>query len=59
MGDWQFWVVTVLAAGAALVLLRPLFSRLKTGRTARSSRASLTVEGRQVRQSRRSSADNG
>lgn len=55
-GDWQFWIVTILAIAAAVVMLRPILSRVtRRGSKRRSTRASLTIEGRQVGRSRRSS----
>lgn len=56
INDWQFWVVTVLAVAAALVMLRPVLSRVtQGGAKRRATRASLTIEGRQVTRSRGSS----
>ncbi|MEE2907817.1 MAG: hypothetical protein VX527_08285 [Planctomycetota bacterium] len=54
--DWQFWVVTAFALGAAIVMLRPILSRVtRRGAQRRATRASLTIEGRQVNRSRGSS----
>jgi len=41
--DWQFWVVTVAALGAAAVIVRNLWPRK---RRRRARRATLTVEGK-------------
>ena len=52
IGDWQFWVVTLLALCALGYLLRnvlpvPFFSK-RAKRRKHESRATLTVGGRQV-----------
>ncbi|HYD01984.1 MAG TPA: hypothetical protein VEB22_12220 [Phycisphaerales bacterium] len=52
IGDWQFWVVTLLAVCALAYLLRnvlpvPFFSK-RARRRKHESRATLTVGGRQV-----------
>lgn len=51
--DWQFWVVTALAAGALGWLLRevaPVRSlKERRRRKAQQRRAALTIEGRPVR----------
>ncbi len=49
VGDWQFWMVTALALGAAFVVIRTLVPR----RRKRAKRATLTVEGRPVAGERR------
>ncbi|MCP4758937.1 MAG: hypothetical protein GY894_08140 [Planctomycetes bacterium] len=55
-GDWQFWLVTIASFGAILLLLRPFLIRTLSPRGRKhSKRANLTLEGRQVDQSRRSS----
>lgn len=46
--DWQFWVVTALALGAAVYLLRGVIPGLKKRRSGKSQRTSLTVGGRSV-----------
>jgi len=51
-GDWQFWVVTILALGALGYLLRnilpvPFFSK-RAKRKKHESRATLTVGGKRV-----------
>lgn len=59
--DWQFWVVTVLALGGLVLVLRPLLpSRSSNGRCGTcpsgtkskdpsvGKRTTLTVEGRRV-----------
>ena len=38
-GDWQFWLVTVLALGAAMLLARAMVPRKK----ARPKRTGLTI----------------
>ena len=56
INDWQFWVVSLLALGAAVVMLKPVLARVaRRGSRQASTRASLTIEGRQVGRSRRSS----
>lgn len=52
IGDWQFWVVSLLALGAAGYLLRnvlpvPFFSK-RAKRKKHESRATLTVGGQRV-----------
>ncbi len=52
IGDWQFWVVTLLALSAAGYLLRnvlpiPFFSK-RAKRKKHESRATLTVGGKRV-----------
>ncbi|MDP7070395.1 MAG: hypothetical protein QF561_03490 [Phycisphaerales bacterium] len=55
-GDWQFWVVTVASLAALLLILRPLLVQTFSRRGGQGpKRANLTLEGRQVDQSRRSS----
>ena len=57
--DWQFWIVTILALGGLLLVVRPLLpSRRGAERcgscpsgssdSKRGKRTSLTVEGRRV-----------
>lgn len=48
--DWQFWVVTVAALGAAGWLLRGVWGLLIPSRRRgrRAKRASLTVEGKSI-----------
>lgn len=47
VSDWQFWVVTPLAAlGASWVLRRLLPERLNLFRRRKGTSANLTVEGR-------------
>lgn len=51
-GDWQFWIVTLLALGALGYLLRnilpiPFFSK-RAKRKKHESRATLTVGGKRV-----------
>lgn len=47
VSDWQFWVVTPLAAlGACWVLRRLLPERLNPFRRRKGTSANLTVEGR-------------
>jgi hypothetical protein len=46
--DWQFWVVTALALGAAAFLLRGLLpDRLRKKR--RGNRTKLTIDGKPTR----------
>ena len=49
--DWQFWVVTVVAAGAAWAVLRAvvpegLWAKIGLKKKAKGRAASLTVEGK-------------
>lgn len=46
LGDWQFWVVTIIALGALIVLARMLVPRKKGKRT------NLTVSAKKPRQDR-------
>jgi hypothetical protein len=51
LGDWQFWVVTVVAAGAAWVVLRAvvpegLWAKIGLKKKSKGRAASLTVEGK-------------
>lgn len=46
--DWQFWVVTALALGAMLFLLRPLLPGAKKRKAMRRGRTTLTIDGRSV-----------
>ncbi len=48
VGDWQFWVATLLALGALVYLLRKIVPVVLPKRKKRRSRATLTVEGRAV-----------
>lgn len=48
VGDWQFWVATLLALGALVYLLRKVVPVVLPKRKKRRSRATLTVEGRAV-----------
>lgn len=50
--DWQFWVVTALAALALWWVARSLLPRLR--RRKRGRRATLTIEGAPARSRRRS-----
>ena len=62
LGDWQFWLVTALAAGAVWIVVAPLLPRRRgkpgpcpgcpTGEAAQKPRAKhvdLTIGGRRVR----------
>lgn len=51
--DWQFWVATMIALGAGVVVVRMVvpagvWSRVLGRRQTRGKRASLTVEGKSV-----------
>ena len=55
-GDWQFWLVTALALGAAVAIIRPMLpSRQKKagcpgcGPAAPPRTTQLTVDGQRVR----------
>ncbi|MHC4908591.1 MAG: hypothetical protein ACYTF9_02575 [Planctomycetota bacterium] len=53
IGDWQFWVVTLIAVGGAWLLLRPIIGKrdddgCTTCAPTRPERTSLTVEGENV-----------
>jgi len=55
-GDWQFWAVTLLAIGAAVMIIRPMLpSRAPKvgcpgcGPAAPPRKTELTVDGRRVR----------
>ncbi|MEO0716149.1 MAG: hypothetical protein AAFY58_04065 [Planctomycetota bacterium] len=48
VGDWQFWVATILALGALVYLLRKVVPVVLPKRKKQRSRATLTVEGRAV-----------
>lgn len=55
IGDWQFWIVSVVAASAlAFILWRALGKRLRRRRAHRPRRtsATLTIEGRAPRRPR-------
>lgn len=44
VGDWQFWVVTLIAVVGVFVLLRVVKPKRKA-----KKRTSLTIEGRQTK----------
>ena len=44
-GDWQFWVVTLLAIAAAWWLVRPFIPSKRRREKRGERRASLTIEG--------------
>ena len=44
LGDWQFWVVTIIAFGALLVMIRVLMPARKP----RSKKTQLTVRGERI-----------
>lgn len=54
--DWQFWVVTILAIGGVLVVIRPLVWRRRRGpcggcgsvKPVQKKPVSLTVDGERV-----------
>ena len=46
--DWQFWVVTLLAAGALLYLLRGVIPERVWKRRKKGRAASLTIEGKSM-----------
>ncbi|MAC18824.1 MAG: hypothetical protein CMJ23_03925 [Phycisphaerae bacterium] len=66
--DWQFWVVTLMALGGVILVVRPLLpTKRPSGRCgtcpsgtntdeAKGQRTPLTIEGRRTKQSRRSSS---
>ncbi len=47
LGDWQFWVVTGLAAGALFFVIRRTLPRRRQAR--RGKRVDLTIEKRSIR----------
>ncbi|MBN8644468.1 MAG: hypothetical protein J0L61_04405 [Planctomycetes bacterium] len=47
VGDWQFWLVTLVVGAAAAWLLRGLVPLIR-GTKGRSQRATLTVSGKPV-----------
>jgi hypothetical protein len=55
LGEWQFWVVTTVAIGAGMLILKPLFRTRGAGcgrcdgGKAEKKRVSLTVSGRKVK----------
>lgn len=48
-GDWQFWVVTVVAAAALWFVLREVVPGWPWKRKKKGKAASLTVEGKAIR----------
>ncbi len=46
LGDWQFWVVSLIALGAVLFLAKPLLRKAR-GRD-KEKRATLTIGGKAV-----------
>lgn len=49
LDDWQFWVVTIFALGAGIVLARAVLPR----RRKKSTKAELTIGGEAVEKRRR------
>ncbi len=45
--DWQFWVVTVIAMGAGVLVIRPMLPK-RFRRSPKGTRAQLTVKGRKI-----------
>ncbi|MBI1189241.1 MAG: hypothetical protein GC200_00970 [Tepidisphaera sp.] len=48
LADWQFWVVTVIAAGALLYLVRGAIPERVWKRRKKGHAASLTIEGKSM-----------
>ncbi len=46
IGDWQFWVVTIIALAAGAFLLRPLWSKARG--SGKQRRATLTIGGKPI-----------
>lgn len=48
-GDWQFWVVTVIALGAVVAAWRYLVPRGTLGRKKKATKVGLTIGGEKPR----------
>lgn len=46
-GDWQFWVVTAMAIGAGILVIRPMLPK-RFRRAPKGIRAQLTLKGRKI-----------